>query len=357
MKNHIERLINILPEDVDAALITSPANMRYLTHFNSDDAGILLVTKKKAYFIIDSRYIEAAKRCENEHLEVILQNKILEQIKKLCIENNVKFVAIEKGNVTLSDFEKFSKELDGIIFADFNLSDALANLRAIKDSDEINKIITAQQITDNAFSYILGRIEEGRSEKELALELEVFIRKNGADNISFNIVFVSGKNSSLPHGVPTDKELCKGDFITIDFGADINGYKSDMTRTVALGSISSKQNEIYEIVLDAQESALKAIKTGKVCSDIDKIARNIIKNAGYGEFFGHALGHSVGLDIHESPSFSPLCAEILQPGMVLSVEPGIYIPENYGVRIEDLVVITEKGYKNLTKSNKSLIIL
>ena len=241
--------------------------------------------------------------------------------------------------------------------AAFNISKALANLRAIKDADEINKIITAQEITDKAFSYILGRIEEGRSEKELALELEFFIRNNGADNVSFNIVFVSGKNSSLPHGVPTNKKLNKGDFITIDFGADIDGYKSDMTRTVALGNISESQKEIYEVVLNAQESAINAINSGKVCSDIDKIARNIIKNAGYDNFFGHALGHSVGLDIHESPSFSPLCNEIIKPGMVLSVEPGIYIPDNYGVRIEDLVVITGKGIKNLTKSNKSLIIL
>jgi len=357
LKTHIEKLISSLPDNVDAALITSNINMRYLTHFNSDDAGILLVTKKIAFFIIDSRYIEAAKKYENDFLDVILQNKMLEQIKNLCIENNIKSIAIEKGNITLSTFEKLKNELDCVTFSDFNISEVIANLRAIKDFNEINKIITAQQITDKAFSYILERIEEGRSEKELALELEFFIRSNGADDVSFNIVFVSGKNSSLPHGVPTDKKLQKGDFVTIDFGADIDGYKSDMTRTVAIGDISDKQKEIYDIVLKAQESALNFINIGENCSDIDKIARNYIKSAGYGDYFGHALGHSVGLEIHESPNFSPLSNDILKPGMVLSVEPGIYIPENYGVRIEDLVVITEKGYKNLTKSNKALIIL
>lgn len=357
MKTRIEKLVNCLPYDVDAVLVTSATNMRYLSHFNSDGAGMVLVTRNKSFFITDSRYIEAAKRCENEHLDVILQKKILEQIKNLCFENKIKSLAIEKENVTLSEFERLKKELVGITFSDFDASEALSNLRAIKDLDEIDKITVAQQITDDAFSYIIGRIEKGRSEKELALELEVFIRKHGADNVSFNVVFVSGENSSLPHGVPTCRKICAGDFITIDFGADIDGYKSDMTRTVAIGNVSDKQSEIYNTVLNAQETALRSIKSGMPCNDIDKIARDVIVNAGYGDFFGHALGHSVGLDIHETPSFSPSCTKILEPGMILSVEPGIYIPGNFGVRIEDLVIITENGYKNLTKSNKSLIIL
>ncbi len=356
-KTRIEKFIGLFNLDADAALIISASNIRYLTEFNSDGAGIVLITRNKGYFIIDSRYYEAAKKNENDFLEVILQKKTFEQIKDICANNNVKSIALEKENVTLASYEKFKENLGGISIIDGNLSEILSDIRAVKEPQEIDKIKSAQQITDTAFSYILERIEEGRSEKDLALELEFFMRKNGADAVSFEIIFVSGPNSSLPHGVPTNRKLQAGDFITIDFGADFGGYKSDMTRTVALKSVSDEQKQVYETVLKAQLSALNAIKAGKVCKDIDKIARDVIKNAGYGEYFGHALGHSVGLDIHESPNFSPLCDKKLNAGMILSVEPGIYIPQKFGVRIEDLVLITENGHENLTKSNKSLIIL
>ena len=254
--------------------------------------------------------------------------------------------------------KRIKKELKNIeILLEKDIGKTICDMRKIKVKDEIDKIIVAQKITDDAFDYMLDRITEGKTEKELALELEFFMRSNGADAVSFDIIFIGGKNTSMPHGVPSDYKLQKGDFITMDFGADVCGYKSDMTRTVALGSVSEEQKEIYNIVLNAQCSALNKIRAGERCSEIDKIARDIIKESGYGQYFGHALGHSVGLDIHESPNFSPKCDEILAPGMVLTVEPGIYLPGKFGVRIEDMVYITSKGAENLTKSDKSLIII
>ncbi len=357
MVSNLEKFIKYFPDNIDAALVTDSSNRYYLLGFDTSDAGTLVVTRKKAYFIIDSRYIELAKRNENEFLEVILQKDLLSQVKDICFQENTKCLGIETQTVPVSEFYKLNKIIGDIIDTNVDINSIIMELRAIKNDDEIEKIRQAQKITDGAFKYILGRIREGKTEKELALELEFYMRSNGARATAFDIVFVGGKNCSLPHGVPTDYRLKKGDFITIDFGADIDGYKSDMTRTIAIGSVSDEQKMVYETVLLAQETALGQIKAGKCCSDIDKISRDIIAKAGYGECFGHALGHGVGLDIHEAPALSPNCKTVLKPGMIITVEPGIYLPEKFGVRIEDMVLITENGIENLTKSKKSLIII
>ena len=181
--------------------------------------------------------------------------------------------------------------------------------------------------------------------------------RNGGEGLSFETIAVSGKNSSMPHGVPSDKRIEKGDFITMDFGAVVDFYHSDMTRTIAVGEVSSKQIEVYETVLEAQLKALKAIKAGEICKDIDKIARDVIKEKGYGENFGHGLGHGVGVEIHESPSFNPTCDYILEAGNIMTVEPGIYLPGEFGVRIEDMAVVTKDGCENLTICEKKLIVL
>ena len=243
----------------------------------------------------------------------------------------------------------------------FDDSDAVTcvieNMRMIKDKTEIAFIKEAQRLTDDAFSYILNFINLNRTEKEIALELEYYLRKNGADGAGFNFVVVSGTNTSKPHGVPSDKKIHSGDFITMDFGACINGYRSDMTRTVAVTSVSEEQKRIYDITLQAQLVALDTIKAGLRGCDVDKVARDIIYSQGYSGCFGHGLGHSVGIEIHESPSLSPRCERILEAGVVMTVEPGIYLSEKFGVRIEDMVIIEEKGCENLTKSEKTLIIL
>ena len=224
-------------------------------------------------------------------------------------------------------------------------------------NDELETIIAAQRIAEKAFDHILGFITPDKLETEVALELEYFMLKNGADALSFDTIAVSGKNSSLPHGVPSDKKIERGDFITMDYGAVVDFYHSDMTRTVAYGEVSSKQAEVYETVLKAQIAGVEALKPGTSCRDVDAVSRNIIKAAGYGEYFGHGLGHGVGVEIHEKPTLNPNSSDTLTAGYIVTVEPGIYIPDNFGVRIEDMAYITEDGYINLTSCEKKLIVL
>lgn len=356
--NRLDEFISILPDDIDAALVFDTSNRHYLTGVDTSDAGTLVVTREKAFFIIDSRYIELAERYENEKMKVVLQENLFSQIKDICSKQNVKKIGIETQTLSVSMHKTLANRLENILIDTCtDISQIIMDLRSVKSEDEINKIKQAQKITDEAFDYILGKITEGKSEKDLALELEFFMRSNGARAASFDIIFIGGKNTSLPHGVPGDYRLKNGDFITIDFGADVDGYKSDMTRTVALGKVSDDQKKVYETVLSAQKNAISQIRAGNNCCEIDKIARDIIDNSGYCGLFGHALGHSVGLDIHESPNFSPKCNTILKSNMVLTVEPGIYLPQKFGVRIEDMVLVTENGVENLTKSTKSLIIL
>lgn len=355
MTERITGICEILKDD-EAALVTSDINRMYLSGFKSS-AGTVLITKNRAILLIDFRYFEKAKN-EVKGLEVILCEKLYAQICEILKENNIKTVYVENETTTLSAFDRIKKNLP-----DFNVSESgilsqkLSNMRMIKTAKEIECIKEAQRITDEAFDYICTKIREGVSEKEIALDMEFFMRKMGSEEVSFDFIVVSGKNSSLPHGVPTDKLFEKGDFVTMDYGAVVNGYRSDMTRTVALGTVTDKQKEVYNTVLKAQLEALKAIKAGEKCCDIDKIARDIIADKGYGKCFGHGLGHSVGLEIHESPAFSPKDETVLKSGMIMTVEPGIYIENEFGVRIEDMVAVTENGCVNLTNSKKELIIL
>ncbi len=278
-------------------------------------------------------------------------------IAELLNSQNIKNVLIEADGVTLSQFSAIKTNLGIEALNDNKLSNALNKARQIKSKEEIGFIKQAQAITDKAFTHILNYIKSGVTEREIALELEFFMRKQGSEGVAFDTIAVSGKNSSLPHGVPTDKSLENGDFLTMDFGAKLGGYCSDMTRTVAIGSVSEEQKMVYDTVLDAQISALKVLKAGKICKDIDKIARDIINKAGFEGAFGHGLGHSVGLEIHENPALNTRDETVLKSGMIMTVEPGIYLEDKFGVRIEDMVLITSKGIENLTVSPKELIIL
>jgi len=358
MQLALDSLVKNLQNKVDAAIILSPSNKSYLLSTLCDDAGCLIVTKNKAYYLIDSRYFEIAQKLNSDKIEVILQENLFSQITDILNDENCKEICMETSFVSVKEFKTYKQKLSEFKFkSSIDAGKIISDLRKIKSNDELKKIKRAQEITDDAFSYILNSITVGKTERELALELEFYMRAHGARSTSFDIIFVAGKNSSLPHGQPGEYRLQNGDLITIDFGADFEGYKSDMTRTVALGNINYEQKKVYETVLLAQQSALKEIRAGKMCSEIDALARNVIKEAGYGKYFGHSLGHSVGIDIHESPNLSPKCDEILKPGMVLTVEPGIYLPGKFGVRIEDMVIITEFGAENITKSDKSLIII
>jgi len=356
-------------------------------------SGYIIITPENQYFFTDSRYIEYAKKNTGKYYDARLFPKAheakkyykelldFEHIKNICYEENYIFLKTKKHFDAM--FENFSLiESGGVI----------EKMRGIKDAEEIKNIARAQDITDSAFAHILKIIASDLkkiTEKDIALELEYFMKKNGADKAAFDIIAVSGKKSSYPHGQPEDIKLSKG-FLTMDFGAAYNGYCSDMTRTICIGKPDKKMLEVYNLVKSAQEAALDMIKAGIDGMAVDKTARDIIRNAGYGDNFSHGLGHSVGLDVHEAPSFpvSESAEEekarikreekeksenpgkykkereereknkiILSENTVITVEPGVYLENKFGVRIEDLVVVKQSGCANLTKSGKDLIVL
>lgn len=343
-------------EQNSATIISSTVNRFYLSGFRSS-AGNILITKNSAILLIDFRYYEKAKNTVKD-LDVRLCNNPFADIKEILKKENIKNVYLETDYITIESLDKIRTALDEFdILNDNKISKKLSYLRQIKSAKEITLINSAQSITDKAFEHILNFIKVGVTEKDIALELELFMRKNGSDGVAFDTIAVSGKNSSLPHGVPTDKPLENGDFLTMDFGAVYSGYCSDMTRTVAIGYVTDKQQAVYDTVLKAQLAALNSIAPQKPCNEVDKIARDIIKNAGFGDNFGHGLGHSVGLEIHENPACNTRDTTLLSEGMIMTVEPGIYLPDKFGVRIEDMIVITNHGYNNLTKSPKELIII
>ena len=351
----IENLQNLLEKD-QAVLILSPVNRLYFTGFKSS-AGNLIITKNRAVFLIDFRYYEKAVK-NISHLEVLLLKKTYSQIMEILKTENIKTLFLETDYVNLDLNAQLKQNFENIeISTNSFITQKIREFRMIKTEKEIELISKAQNLTDKTFSHILNFISLGKSEKEIALEMEFFMRKNGSEGVAFDIIAISGKNTSLPHGSPTDKLVENGDFVTLDFGAVACGYRSDMTRTIAVGYATDRQIDIYNTVLSAQEKALDIIKPGLICKEIDKVARDVIENKGFGENFGHGLGHSVGLEIHENPAFNTKDETPLQKGMVITVEPGIYIEDEFGVRIEDMVAISDTDYVNLTKSDKNLIIL
>ena len=340
----------------EALIVESIPNRFYITGFDSSD-GFVYISNNRAVFLIDSRYVEKAQKTVKS-CEVVLSVLPLDELKDLLLKDGVKTVYIETESVSLDVFKKYKDAFCNIVVSSEDKFDViLKDLRSVKSEKELSLIKKAQKLTDETFNYILNRISIGRTEKEIMLDMEFFMRKNGADAVAFDFIVVSGKNSSLPHGVPTDKKIEKGDFLTMDFGATVDGYRSDMTRTVAVGCVSDEQKKIYDIVFNAQQKAIDKIKSGMVCKDIDSIAREYISKNGYKENFGHGLGHSVGIEIHERPNFNTRCDTVLKPGTVMTVEPGIYLPDKFGVRIEDMVYVTDDGCINLTKSPKNLLII
>ena len=265
---------------------------------------------------------------------------------------------VESTRMTVSTYNSLKGVLKKIpISTDTTLDTLINTLRSVKNRDEIRSILEAQLIAESAFRHILKYIKVGITEKEIALELDFYMLRHGGEGLSFETIAVSGANSSMPHGVPSNKKIEKGDFVTMDFGTIINGYHSDMTRTVAVGFATDEMKNVYDIVLRAQQNCLENIKAGVSCKDGDEFARSVIRNAGYGQYFTHSTGHGVGVEIHEYPNLSPASDSILQVGNIVTVEPGIYIPEKFGVRIEDMALITENGCRNLTNAEKALIIL
>ncbi|MBR5441559.1 MAG: aminopeptidase P family protein [Clostridia bacterium] len=352
----ISDLQKFLKNKSEAIIITSPENRRYFTGFPSSD-GYLVITKNDAVLFVDSRYIEAAEKGARD-CRAVLFKRAGEDIKEYLKENKILKAYTERNRISVStaDFLK-TAFLPCRVTPSKRLEAAIDESRIVKTAEAVESIKAAQKIAEEAFNHVLTFIKPGVTEKQIALELDFYMLSHGAEAISFETIAVTGAKSSMPHGVPDDSVVKSGDFITMDFGAVVNGYHSDMTRTVAVGQVTEEQRKVYETVLAAQKTALAALKAGLNCSQADKAARDVIDNAGYGEYFGHSTGHGVGIEIHEAPTLAPRSKGKLQVGNVVTIEPGIYLPGRFGVRIEDMALITENGYENLTATPKELIVL
>lgn len=343
-------------EKDEAVLILSPSNRFYFTGFEST-AGFAFITADKRYFVTDFRYIEAAK--ENIKLfDVILQEgRMTEAINKLSSSGGIKRIKTESEYMTVAQLNTFKKALSPIDFiTDGYLDKQVSEMRSIKNELELYRISAAVSISEEALKRSLPQIHMGMTERSVAALIEYNMRLCGGDGTAFDTIAVGGVNSSKPHGVPSDYILRKGDFLTIDFGAKYKGYCADMTRTFAVGEPTDEMKEVYYTVLNAQETALSALSAGAICSEVDSVARSLIDKK-YKGTFGHGLGHSVGIDIHESPALSPSNSSVLTENTLMTCEPGIYLEGRFGVRIEDLVVVTKEGNKNLNSFSKDLIVL
>ena len=338
---------------VDAVLVLNELNQHYLSRFAFTD-GFLLITQSKAYLVTDFRYYEMALNGADKQFEVLTPDNRSEFIDKALADEGCKSVGFEGGSVSYDVYRSYCEKHPHLSFE--NIGNAIEVIREIKDADEIAKMQKAQDITDKAFSHILKVINRNMTELDVAVELEYAMRKNGASAFAFDTISVSGDASSLPHGTPRNVLLRDG-FLTMDFGAKFDGYCSDMTRTIVIGKADAEIKKVYNTVLSAQLAALEYLKPGADCGEADKIARDII-NAEYDGTFGHSLGHSVGLFIHESPRlYSRGFGRKLNVGEILTVEPGIYLPDKFGVRIEDTVMVTTDGFESFASMPKELIIL
>jgi len=338
---------------VEAMLIQKPENRRYVTGF-SGSAGFVLVSATASILLVDFRYVEQA-QTEALGFEVIkAERQFIDTLAEVVPARGLGRIGFESDAMSYKQYEDFSKRLAPAVLVPV---EGVDRLRWVKDADEIAQITRAVEIADEAFAHIRSSLRPGAVEREIAIEMEFFMRRRGADKEAFETIVASGPRSALPHGRASERVLARGDFVTLDFGALYRGYVSDCTRTVVLGEVSQKQREVYELVLAAQRAALAGIKPGISGKDADTIARKIITDAGYGDAFGHSLGHGVGLAVHEGPTLSPREEAVLAPGMVVTVEPGIYLPGWGGVRIEDLVVVTEAGCRSVTRAPKDLLIL
>ncbi len=337
----------------NGVLITSPHNLRYFSNFCGGE-GFCLIGKCFKTIIVDSRYtVEAKEECEGFEVIEYSSGRLLDIILGVLNRNSVKTLAYEDKDMTCSVYKTFSEKLAGIEL--LPIGNDLDIIRSVKTDNEIELIKKAEEIGDIAFKNVIPLIKAGMTENQLAAEIEYQMRKLGGSGTSFSTIAISGTKTAMPHGIPSDKKIEKGDMITLDFGCIYNGYCSDMTRSLILGEASKKQSEIYDIVLKAQLAGLSAIKEGVTGAQADRAARSIIEGAGYGDCFGHSLGHGVGLLVHELPNLSPRSDTVLMENMVVSCEPGIYIEGEFGVRIEDLVVVKKDGIINLTSSPKELI--
>lgn len=341
-------------EALDAMIIQSPINRRYMSGFTGS-AGTLVISQHHTWLLVDFRYVEQAK-AQVDTIQVERVDKPLEDLGRLLADHQLHRVAFEAGHLTVHEHQRLAEVVNQVRWEP--RVDWIETLRGVKDDEEVAAIQKAVDVADAAFEHIIDFLRPGVTEREVALELEFFMRRKGAESLAFPSIVASGPNGALPHAVPSDRRIERGDLVTLDFGCVVDGYCSDITRTVAIGDPDAKSRDLYALVLRAQLAAMEAIQPGVEAREVDRVARDIISEAGYGDYFGHGLGHGLGMNVHEEfPRLSPRGEVVLQPGMVSSVEPGIYIPGWGGIRIEDLVVVTETGCRILTQSSKELMTL
>lgn len=358
--NHYANIAAALEaENLDAVLLTGEANRFYASGFfiPGGDGAALVTRRSGAYFFTDARYTEAAGRTLEglELREIRAGRGLTVQLKELLEEQAIRRLGFEEDVMTVEEYRRYEKEFPA--GALLPAAKVLRTLRRVKDETELSAMEGAQRIAERALADILKELRPGVTEKEIAARLQYLMLHYGASDMSFDPIVVSGPNGSLPHGVPSEKEIRSGEFVTMDFGCIYQGYCSDMTRTVAVGSATEEMKRVYETVLAAQKAGIATARAGVSGKAVDAAARAVIAQAGYGDYFTHSFGHGVGVEIHEAPNASSANEEPLPAGAVISAEPGIYIPGKLGVRIEDVVVLTEAGCRNLTRAPKELIVL
>lgn len=355
--NHVAKIQEkLIEKNFDALLLTDEKNQRYAAGFPFTD-GFVLVSRKKAWLITDSRYIEAASAAAGDCVEVVLYDNThprIRRLKDILSANGIQTLAAENQKLSHAEYLTLEKLLELRLEP---AGDLMLQLRASKDADEINSMIAAQRISEQALEETLQLIRPGMTEKEVAAELVYRMLRHGSEGNSFDPIVVTGKNTSLPHGVPGDAVLQPGDFLTMDFGSLKNGYCSDMTRTVAVCCASDEMKQVYHTVLTAQLAGIAAGRSGIPGKEIDAAARKVISDAGFGQYFGHGFGHSLGLDIHEAPVANPREDRLMPENCLVSAEPGIYIPGKFGVRIEDVMILRPEGSEVITRAPKTDLII
>ncbi|MCI8870773.1 MAG: aminopeptidase P family protein [Lawsonibacter sp.] len=352
---HLSQIASRLPEyGLDAMLITSAPGERYALGFHGE--GLVLVTREGAHYSTDGRYIEAA-RAQVQGADVVLATSArghLALAEEFIRARGLSRVGFESGYLTVDSLRRYEEKLPCALVPAQKLLDGL---RASKDGEELACMLTAQSITDQVFQDMLDFLRPGVTEREAAAHLVYRLLCRGGERVSFDPIVAAGPNGSKPHAVPGDTVIRPGMFVTMDFGCVWGGYCSDMTRTVAVGEPTGEMRRVYDVVLEAQRAGIAAARAGVPGRDVDAAARGVIEQAGYGEFFTHSFGHSLGLEIHESPNASSSNPDPLPAGAVISAEPGIYLPGRFGVRIEDVLILDEEGCQDITRSPKELIVL
>lgn len=356
--NNIKKCLSIIDNvQTDGLILTNESNMHYLCGFSPSEGMVVVFKNGDAYHLVDSRYTETAQQhSKDTGLKVIeIQSRFMDEVADLVCEHNANTMAFEGDTISLKQYDALNDTMEDVFFV--SIGNALMRERNKKEPEEIVLMKKANAIAEKAFLELLNHIQPGKTEKELAAYFDYLMAKEGSDGVSFDTILLTGTHTSMPHGVPSENEIKSGDFVLFDFGATYRGYHSDMTRTVAVGSATDDMKEMYDLVLSAQLTGIKALNAGVRCADVYKAAYDVLQTKNMAKYFRHSLGHGVGLDIHEGYNSSPRSADTYEVGNVTSVEPGIYIPDKFGIRIEDVCYLSPRGRENLSTVTKKLIIL